>query len=143
MNTQGMAAPPHHMASAGAVPGRTTSAPPRSPGDGMQPPAGRNGLATAAMALGVTGLFTSMVFVGGLLGVIGAVLGIVGLRTAKRTGVGRGKAITGVVISLLAIAVSILFAFFMAWYANHTQECYRPDSFRQYTQCVRQHLTGN
>jgi len=95
------------------------------------------------MMLGVTGLFTSIVFAGGLLGVIGVVLGAVGLKRAGRTGMGRGRAITGVVTSFVAIAVSVLFALFMAWYANRTQECYQPDTFHQYTQCVRQHLTGN
>ncbi|MGW1408567.1 DUF4190 domain-containing protein [Streptomyces sp. NPDC002403] len=135
MNTQGMAAPtPHHMAPSG------------KPGHGTRPPAGeagRGGTATAAMVLGVIGLFTSVFFVGGLLGVIGTVLGIAGLRTAGRTGVGRGRAITGVVTSVLAIALSILFALFMAWYANKTQECYRPDSFQEYTRCVSRNLTGN
>ncbi|MFF9350201.1 DUF4190 domain-containing protein [Streptomyces sp. NPDC014734] len=109
----------------------------------MRPQAGRNGLATAAVVLGITGLFTSFVFVGGLLGAIGVVLGVVGLRATRRTGVGRGRALTGVMTSILAITVSVLFAFFMAWYANKTQECYRPDSFQEYVQCVRGHLAGN
>ncbi|MFC5664952.1 DUF4190 domain-containing protein [Kitasatospora misakiensis] len=86
---------------------------------------------------------TSIVFVGGLLGVIGLALGIGALVTARRTGVGRGRAITGVVTSALAIVVSVLVAVFFVWYANQTQECYRPDSFQQYKQCVQQHLTGN
>ncbi|WP_242641060.1 DUF4190 domain-containing protein [Streptomyces kasugaensis] len=95
------------------------------------------------MVLGIVSLMTSIVFVGGALGVIGLVLGVVAMRTAKRTGVGRGISLTGVVMSFLAIAVSVLVAFFMVWYANKTQECYRPDSLQQYTQCVRQHLAGN
>ncbi|MEU1815905.1 hypothetical protein ABZ543_12000 [Streptomyces roseifaciens] len=61
---------------------------------------------------------------------------------AKRTGAGRGKAVTALVTSALAIVVSGLVAVFMVWYANKTQECYQPDSFHQYTQCVRQHLNG-
>ncbi|REK84813.1 DUF4190 domain-containing protein [Streptomyces inhibens] len=97
----------------------------------------------AAMVLGVTGLITSIVFIGGLLGVIGLILGVVALKTTKWTGVGRGMAITGVVTSLIAIVVSILVAVFVAWYANNTQKCYQPDSFRQYTQCVHQQLSGH
>ncbi|MCX4731222.1 DUF4190 domain-containing protein [Streptomyces sp. NBC_01363] len=85
---------------------------------------------------------TSIAFVGGPLGVIGLVLGLVALRTAKRTGTGRGRAITGVVASAIAIVVSVLVAVFTVWYADKTQECYQPDSFRQYTQCVRQQLSG-
>ncbi|MEU9319491.1 DUF4190 domain-containing protein [Streptomyces sp. NPDC048295] len=139
MNTQGMAAPtPHRTAPSSGNPGHGTRAP---AGEAGGP--GRGGMATAAMTLGVIGLFTSVFFVGGLLGVIGTVLGIAGLRTAGRTGAGRGRAITGVVTSVLAIALSILFALFMAWYANKTQECYRPDSFQEYTQCVSRHLSGN
>ncbi|MGW1075240.1 DUF4190 domain-containing protein [Streptomyces sp. NPDC002537] len=102
-----------------------------------------DGLATAAMALGITGLLTSVVVIGGPLAVIGLILGIAALMTAGRTGAGRHKAVTAVVTSSLAIVVSGLVVVFMVWYANKTQECYRPDSFHQYTQCVRQHLTGN
>lgn len=111
-------------------------------GHGTRPPAGRNGLAGAAAVLGVISLSTSIVFVGGLLGVIGLILGIAALMTAGRTGIGRGKAVTGVVASAIAIVVSALVAVFMVWYANNTQECYQPDSFRQYKQCVHQQLTG-
>ncbi|MFD9859136.1 DUF4190 domain-containing protein [Streptomyces alboflavus] len=103
----------------------------------------QNGLATAAVTLGVIGLCTSVVFIGGPLAVIGLILGIAALMTAKRTGVGRGKAVTAVVTSSLAIVVSGLVAVLMVWYANKTQECYQPDSFHQYTQCVREHLNGN
>ncbi|MBW5484829.1 DUF4190 domain-containing protein [Streptomyces bambusae] len=95
------------------------------------------------MMLGVIGLSTSIVFIGGLLGCIGLILGIVALTTAERTGIGRGKALTGVVTSAIAIVVSVLVAVFFVWYANKTQECYRPDSFQQYTQCVHQQFTGN
>ncbi|MFG2722885.1 DUF4190 domain-containing protein [Streptomyces sp. NPDC048416] len=87
-------------------------------------------------------LSTSIVLIGGPLGVIGLVLGVVALLTAKRTGAGRGRAVTAVVTSALAILVSVLTAIFLAWYANHTQKCYRPDSFSQYEQCVRQQLAG-
>ncbi|MCN9244419.1 DUF4190 domain-containing protein [Streptomyces sp. RY43-2] len=99
-----------------------------------------NGLATAAMILGITGLATSVVFIGGPLAVIGLILGIAALLTAKRTGVGRGKAVTALVTSSLAIVVSALVAVLVLWYANQTQACYQPDSFHQYTQCVREHL---
>ncbi|MEV5982135.1 DUF4190 domain-containing protein [Streptomyces sp. NPDC052114] len=106
------------------------------------PAAPRNGLATAAMTVGIIALCTSVVFIGGPLAVIGLILGIAALMTARRTGTGRGRAVTAVVTSSLAIVVSGLVAVFMVWYANKTQECYQPDSFRQYTQCVREHLSG-
>ncbi|NDK26448.1 DUF4190 domain-containing protein [Streptomyces sp. TR1341] len=100
-------------------------------------------MATAALTLGVTGLLTSVVFVGGPLAVIGLILGIAALMTARRTGAGRGKAVTALVASALAIVVSGLVAVLVLWYADQTQECYRPDSFHQYTQCVRLHLDGD
>ncbi|WP_234371426.1 DUF4190 domain-containing protein [Streptomyces sp. XY431] len=103
----------------------------------------RNGPAGAAVVLGVIGLSTSIVFVGGLLGVVGLALGIAALVTAGRTGVGRGRAIAGVVTSALAIVVSVLVAVFVVWYADKTQDCYQPDSLQQYRQCVQGHLTGN
>ncbi|MGW2230511.1 hypothetical protein [Streptomyces formicae] len=56
---------------------------------------------------------------------------------------GRSKVVTAVVTSSLVIVVSGLAAVFLVWYANNTQECYQPDSFHQYTQCVREHLNGN
>ncbi|MFE3647410.1 DUF4190 domain-containing protein [Streptomyces sp. NPDC059122] len=95
------------------------------------------------MTLGIIGLLTSVVFIGGPLAVIGLILGIAALMTAKRTGVGRGKAITALVTSSLAIAASGLAAVFMVWYANKTQECYQPDSFHQYIECVRGQLSGS
>ncbi|WP_051833261.1 hypothetical protein [Streptomyces katrae] len=104
--------------------------------------ASNNGLAGAAVLLGVIGVSTSVFFIGGLFGGIGLILGIVALTTAKRTGIGRGKALTGVATSAVAIVVSVLAAVFFVWYADKTQECYRPDSFRQYEQCVHQQLTG-
>ncbi|MFD8981281.1 DUF4190 domain-containing protein [Streptomyces sp. NPDC059564] len=110
--------PPHHTASA-------------------------NGLAGAAMVLGVIGLSTSVFIIGGLLGGIGLILGIVALTTAKRTGTGRAKALTGMVTSAIAIVVSVLVAVLFVWYADKTRECYRPDSFQQYRQCVHQQFTGN
>ncbi|WP_330242474.1 hypothetical protein [Streptomyces sp. NBC_00525] len=43
----------------------------------------------------------------------------------------------------IAVLVSALAVVLLLWYANRTQECYRPDSLHQYAQCVRLHLDGN
>lgn len=137
MNPQGIETPLNHTVSAQDQAVRSQTAP-----NGMAPglTAPKNSLATAAMTLGIIGLCTSVVVIGGPLAVMGLILGIAALMTAKRTGVGLGKAVTAVVTSSLAIVVSGLGAVFMVWYANKTQECYQPDSFHQYTQCVREHL---
>ncbi|MFF2627886.1 hypothetical protein ACFVUN_19225 [Kitasatospora griseola] len=60
-----------------------------------------------------------------------------------RTGTGRGRALVGLLLSLAAIAVAVLAAAFIARYANHTQECYRPDGLHQYIECVRRNLSGH
>ncbi|MFE5870403.1 DUF4190 domain-containing protein [Streptomyces roseifaciens] len=139
MNAQGTETPLNHTVSAQDQAVRTRTAP-NCMAPGLTAP--KNSLATAAMTLGIIGLCTSVVFIGGPLAVIGLILGIAALMTAKRTGVGRGRAVTALVTSSLAIVVSGLVAVFMVWYANKTQECYQPDSFHQYTQCVRQQLNG-
>ncbi|MET3984941.1 DUF4190 domain-containing protein [Streptomyces sp. PvR034] len=114
--------------------------------EGAQAPPHRtpstNGPAGAALVLGVIGLGTSVFLIGGLFGCVGLVLGVVALTRAGRTAVGRGSALTGLVTSALAIAVSVLVAVFFVWYADKTQECYEPDGLRQYAQCVHQQLTG-
>ncbi|MGK4579017.1 DUF4190 domain-containing protein [Kitasatospora sp. HPMI-4] len=115
---------------------------PQGPGYGMQPPAGNNGLAVAAMVLGIIGLITSMVFIGGLLGVIGLILGIVALAKARRVGAGRGMAIAGVVTSSIAIVVSILLVVFTVWIAHKAESCEQYRGTDQYQQCVHQQLTG-
>ncbi|WP_239516320.1 MULTISPECIES: DUF4190 domain-containing protein [unclassified Streptomyces] len=140
MNAQEIETTLNHTVSAQDQAVRTQTAP-NAMAPGLTAP--KNGLATAAMTLGIIGLCTSVVFVGGPLAVMGLILGIAALMAAKRTGVGRGKAVTAVVTSSLAIVVSGLVAVFMLWYANTTQECYQPDSFHQYTQCVHEHLDGN
>lgn len=111
---------------------------PQGRGHGARPPGGRNSLAGAALVLGLVGLSMSIVFVGGLLGAIGLILGVAALKSTRRTGTGRGKAVTGLVTSALAVVVSVLVAFFTLWYANKTQECYQPDSLRQYRHCVHE-----
>lgn len=140
MNAQRIETPQNHTVSAQDQAVRSQTA-----RNGREPglTAPKNSLATAAMTLGIIGLCTSVVFVGGPLAVMGLILGIAALMAAKRTGVGRGRAVTGVVTSSLAIVVSGLVAVFMVWYADKTQECYQPDSFHQYTQCVREHLNGH
>ncbi|MFG3403569.1 DUF4190 domain-containing protein [Streptomyces sp. NPDC048142] len=140
MNAQGIEARLNHTVSAQDQAVRTRTAP---NGRAPDPTVPKNSLATAAMTLGIVGLCTSVVFIGGPLAVIGLILGIAALPAARRTGAGRGKAVTALVTSSLAIVVSGLVAVFMVWYANKTQECYQPDSFHQYTQCVREHLNGS
>lgn len=95
----------------------------------------------ATMVLGLVGLLSSIVVIGGLLGVIGLVLGIIALHRAKRTGVGRGRSIIGVVASLLAIVVSVLVVVFAVWFAHKTQSCYQFHEIQQWQQCATQQFS--
>jgi hypothetical protein len=78
------------------------------------PPAPKtsNGLATAAMVLGIIGVVLAIV---PLLGVVGAVTGGVGLALAvpalilaRQRNVGTGKAVTGLVLGIASIMVFVL-----------------------------------
>ncbi|QKW24019.1 DUF4190 domain-containing protein [Kitasatospora sp. NA04385] len=96
--------------------------------------------------MGALGLFTSPAVVGGLLGAAGLVTGAVALHASRRsasgrTAPGRRRALVGLALSLAAVAVSVLAAVLLAWYADHTQECYRPDGLHQYVDCVRRNLS--
>jgi hypothetical protein len=76
------------------------------------PAKGSNGLATAGFVLGLLGLLASWIpvlnIVGLILGVLGAVLAAVGLAKSKRIGVGKGLAITGLVLGVLAVIIAII-----------------------------------
>ena len=76
-------------------------------GYGMVPPR-RNGLALTGMILGIVGLVSSIFFIGAVVGVVGLILALVGLSTARRTGVGKGFSIAGIVTSILAIIIGVI-----------------------------------
>jgi membrane-bound ClpP family serine protease len=129
---------------ANPYPGPPFSAYPQAPGGyGYQPQATRNGMAIAALVLGIIGLVTSIVFIGGALGIVGLILGIVSLRTSKRTGAGKGMAIGGIVTSILAIVATIALIIASVWLVNKAQNCsqYSSDS-TQYSQCIQQQISG-
>jgi hypothetical protein len=83
------------------------------PAPAPQPPApkGSNGLATAGFVLGLLGLLGSWIpvlnIVGIILGVLGAVLAAVGLARSKKVSAGKGLAIAGLVMGVLAVIFAI------------------------------------
>jgi hypothetical protein len=85
----------------------------------VPPAAPGGGLATASLVLGVASPF--LVFVC-FTGVITAILSIVFGGVALGKGVGKGRAIAGIVISVLSLA---LFAIVALWFWNVVQECSR------------------
>ncbi|SIM45229.1 hypothetical protein [Micromonospora cremea] len=94
---------------AASEPARGTGAPARSrQGTGAKTSAA----ATFALVFGVSGLISVLTailaWVGLVLGIIGIILGIVGLKMARRPGVtGRGVAIGGLVLSILAVLIGL------------------------------------
>jgi hypothetical protein len=83
---------------------------PPPPGGSYQavdgPPTPSNPQATASLVLGIVSLFMSALFV---TAIVGVVLGIVGLARSGRTDppTGRGKAITGIALSVLSAVVGV------------------------------------
>lgn len=73
------------------------------------PSGGTDGVAIAALVVGILSLLTSWFVLGGLGGIIALVLGLVALGRIKRNrSGGRGMAITGVVTGVLSIIVAIV-----------------------------------
>lgn len=78
-------------------------------------PAHTSAAAAFALAIGVAALLCVLTVVlspvGLVLSVIGVILGIVGIRAARKLGItGKAVAIAGVVLSTIALIISIVFA---------------------------------
>ena len=74
------------------------------PPPGYGAPRQGNGLAVAALVLGIAGVVTALFLLGGLLGIVGLILGIVAIQRARQNqGAGQAMAIVGTVLSGLAI----------------------------------------
>ncbi len=93
-------------------------------------PVGGSGMATAALVLGILALLTSWTVFGGiLLGLLAVILGFIGLRKARRgLATGRGRAIAGVILGLLSIAIAVVVialgvAFFNSDDAKNLRSC--------------------
>ncbi|KKK05741.1 DUF4190 domain-containing protein [Micromonospora sp. HK10] len=82
--------------------------------------------ATFALVFGVAALLSVLTAilasVGLVLGIIGVILGIVGLRMSQRPGVtGRGVAIGGLVLSVLAVLLGLALAAGISTFVNNKQ----------------------
>lgn len=89
----------------------------------MPPRQQTNGLAVAGLVLGILAIVGSWVpvlnAISALLGIVGLILAIVGLAKHRKYGSGKGMAIAGIVLSALAIVVSIaMTGAFVAYYAS-------------------------
>lgn len=74
-----------------------------------QQPSGSNGLAIAGMVLGIVALVLFCVWYISLpAAVVGLILSVMARKKAKETGVGGGMAMTGLVLSVIALAIALL-----------------------------------
>jgi hypothetical protein len=81
----------------------------------MTKPARTSAAAAFALAVGTAAFVCVLIVIlspiGLVLGIIGLILGVLGVRAARRVGItGKGVAIAGLVLSALAIVISIAFA---------------------------------
>jgi hypothetical protein len=83
-----------------------------APGPYGAPPARANGAATAALVCGLVGVAIAwiplLVVVGVVLAVLAIVFGAKGLRQSRESGGGRGRAVTGLVSGIAALALSVV-----------------------------------
>ncbi|WP_283135305.1 DUF4190 domain-containing protein [Rhizohabitans arisaemae] len=85
------------------------------------PPAPQSkGMAITSLVLGIVGLFT--LGIAGIGSVIGLILGIV----AAAKGRGRGMAVVGIVLNLLALIITVLLVVLVAPYFSGILECADP-----------------
>lgn len=131
----------------GAQPGGYPGYPGYSGGYGAPPAELPKGLAIAALIFGILALVLFWTAFGGIiLGLVAIILGIVGMRKAKKgTGGGRGMAVTGLVLGILSLLGGIITAVILAVLANQVgqtiQEC-QGLTGEQMQRCIQQNLPG-
>ncbi len=109
-----------------------------------RPVVGGSGMATAALVLGILALLTSWTVFGGvILGLLAVILGFLAVRKASRgLATGRGRAIAGIVLGLLSIAIAVALiaigvSILNSEEAQNLQDCLRDAGSNQseITQC--------
>jgi hypothetical protein len=109
-------------------------------------PPPQNGTGTAALVLGIVGVFFAVLFfpLGFVLAVAGLVFGIVGLRKARRgLATNRGVALAGTLLSVLALIICIGWGVLVGVLIDKTRDCNDPDLSRgEQRQCIEDELGG-
>jgi len=111
---------------------------------GPTPPAGPNGMAIAALVLGIVSIpggFT--VWIGLIAGVLGIVFGIIGLRRASQPG-GRGKgmAVAGLATGVVGLVLSIVVGLFIVNELGRCRDQLGPGATpRQLSDCITNNIS--
>ncbi len=108
-------------------------------------PAKTSAAAAFALVFGVSALLSVLTVIVGplgiVLGIIGIILGIVGIRNAKRVGVtGKGVAIGGLVLSVIALLLGVALAAGITFYLNDQRAV---DRLEQQVENLRDQLPDN
>jgi hypothetical protein len=134
--------PPDQQGSHAPPPGQGGGYPPQGQGGGYYPPQGQggyyqqpqkrgSGMAITALILGSIAVLSCWTIIGGILfGLVAIVLGFIASRRAKRGEAGgRAMAITGIVLGLLGLAISVVIVAVIGAFWNNA-------SFADYRQCL-------
>ncbi len=88
--------------------GQQYGSPAYAPPPGYQPQRSSNGLAIAALILGILALLSCWTVVGGIVfGLVAIVLGLFGVRRSRTTNSGSGMAIGGVILGVLGLLAAV------------------------------------
>jgi hypothetical protein len=95
-------------------------------------PAPTNGLATAALILGILGVVFFWTFwFGIILGVLAVIFGAIGLSRAKSGAPNKGMATAGLVLGIVSVALGVVFIVVIFSIGNSAQ-----DQFDQFGYCM-------
>ncbi len=98
-----------------------------------------NGIAVAALVIGILSLLVSFIPLIGLIAVIGGIvaliLGIVGRSNAKKGAGGNGMAISGIVTGSIAMVIAVLITVGLVVFGSTIIG----ESFRDFNECMQEH----
>lgn len=128
------------------APAPSTSYAGSGPGGPDRPPS--NGLGIAALVLGIVALLIALIpvigILGGLLGIVGVILGTLGLAKVRRhQATNRGVALTGIILSVLAILVAVVWGLLIGVVFNQAEDCLDPSlTPEQQQSCLEDQLSN-
>lgn len=96
-------------------------------------------MAVTGMVLGIVGILTACFAIGGALGLAAIILGVLGLKAAKRMdGRGRGFAITGIVTGAIALVLGALATAYFVWAYSNFGSCMNETSPQAQQACINE-----